>query len=409
MSEPASIPHSPVDEASVVGRVTRYSSLRGVERALLPSVRRRVRLPTTRLGSSILARLQSLLELARSGTGAHDDEARAAACELDRVDETLDEFATALTTMIDETPIAQLRSTLPPLLDRSRNEVASLLDLRLESFVPSGDGEPPAKIDFLVTLLSRQRVGELSTLGCDPCRVTAGVSRLCAEADADADYHAPEFSRLFRDARIELLGVDDLDPIIRRMRQVKGRLGPSLFDRDVLRAIVCYNIAAENRFRELFQLEHRRDAAIERTLHALSQLDGAALRLEPTPAAPDVEDTPHAPGLRALEEALRERLSTREPRPQDKDEDCSSADEQSDGASDVLTRAAVLVGLAQRELPSLTERLRELDIDVSAVETDWVRELDAALQAAIRALSKSGRPDQAAQLARTRMRYLSSH
>lgn len=418
MSESESTPHHAVDEAAVVARITRYSSLRGVERALLPSVRRRVRLPTTHLGSAILTRLQALLELTRSAEAADPDAMQRSERELARVDEILAEFTSALATMVDDTPIAQLRSTLPPLLERARGEVGALLDLCLESFVPGRDDEPPFKIDYLVTLLSRQRVGDVSTLGTDPCAVTPGVTRLCAANDTDPDFRAPELARLFRDARIELLGADDLDEIIRRMRHVKGRLGPSLFDCDVLRAIVCYNIAAENRFRELFQLEHRRDAAIERTLHALAQLDGATPYAMAGADAQPTEAIATTPGLRALEEALRvhpmpeapdgfdgtDAAPTRRPRLESRSHPRPTGD-----PDDVLTRAAVLVGLAQRELPSLTARLRELDIDVSQVETDWVRELDKALQAAIRALSKSGRPDEAARLARTRMRYLSGH
>ena len=408
-----------LDEAAVIARVTRYSNLRGVERALLPSVRRRIRLPTTHLGSAILVRLQRLLEQLRR----RDERDRVvlvrAARELEQLDEALADFAAALTRMVDEMPIAQLRATLQTMLDRSRGEVAALLDLCLETFVPVDDGEPPHKVDYLVTLLARQRVGEVAVLRCDPCAVTPGVAARCAAEDASPDLRAAEFARLFRDAQIELLGADDLEEIVQRMRKLKGRLGACWFDRDVLRAIVGYNVAAENRFRELYELEHRRDAAIERTLRALSELDLATPGRERPSASPADAD---APGMRALEEALRDRLATRAPEGSllrrlaesidldglEADESAASGDGGAD-PTDVLTRAAVLVGLALRDLPSLTARLRELDVDVSSMETRWVRELDDALRAAIEALAKSGRAERAARLARTRMRYLSSH
>lgn len=421
MVEPERIALPGVDEASLVARVTRYSSLRGVERALLPSVRRRVRLPTTHLGADLLARLQSLLDHARAGHSASPESRECVRQELARVDEALSSFAAALSRMIDETPITQLRATLPLLVERSRSEVGALLDLCLESFVPGVGGEPPSRIDYLVTLLARQRLGDLSTLWCDPCNVTAGVRRRCEAQDRTPDDRAPRLARRLRDARIDLLAADDLDDVVGRTRDLKAELGACLFDRDVLRAMVSYNIAAENRFRELFELEHRRDAAIERTLRALSELDMAT----PGPAAGHAglgESSPSSPGVRALEEALRDRLVG-----QDHDADVARrlasciellpfdvrdgerAARARDELGDALTRAAVVVGLALRDLPSLTERLRELDIDVSRMKTNWVRELDVALQAAIGALAKSGRPEQAARLAHTRMRYLSSH
>lgn len=411
-----------LDEATIVARVTRYSSLRGVERALLPSVRRRVRLPTTHLGTDLLARLQGLLDRARiGGLGARrvDDRTRD---ELARIDESLYAFANALSRMIDETPIAQLRATLPMLVDRSRGEVASLLDLCLETFVPGGGGDAFAKVDYLVTLLSRQRSGDFASLHCDPCTVTPGIIRRCAAADERADEHAAEIARAFRDARIELLAVDDLDEVVQRMRTVKAELDAAWFDRDVLRAIVHYNIAADNRFRELFELEHRRDAAIERTLRALSELDMATPAARDAAGSIDATAAQPSPGVRALEEALRDRLDGRVDQADvarrlaaciellsSDAPDGGATGVERDALGDALLRAAVVVGLALRDLPSLTSRLREVDIDVTRMKTDWVRELDEALQTAIAALAKSGRPDQAARLARTRMRYLSSH
>jgi len=382
------VAYAGVDEAAVVARVTRYSSLRGVERALLPSVRSRVQLPTTALGADLLGRLQSLLEHVRHADTASPEARARAGEELVRIDEALSSFSAALTARIEETPIAQLRATLPGIVDRWRGEVASLLDLCLESFVPRTDGPAPCRIDFLVTLLARQRVGDVSTLRCDPCTVSPGLRRRCTD-DAD-DERAAALARRFREARIELLSTDAVDGVVEGMRAVKSELGGCLFDKDVLRELVSYNIAADNRFRELFELEQSRDAAIERTLRALAALDLAA----PGGAGgPDACGPDSLPGVRALEDALAARPGGLG----------------RDDLADALTRAAVLVGLALRDLPSLIERLRALDVDVSRMKTDWVGELDGALQTAITALAKSGRNEQAARLARTRMRYLSIH
>lgn len=415
-------PAADLDESSVVARVTRYSNLRGVERALLPSVRSRVRLPTTHLGADLLGRLQSLLESARRTDGDDPDAARRARHDLALVDRTLDAFSRALVDLIGETSVGQLRSTLPPLLERSRGEVVALLDLCLDHFVPPDDGAVLHKIDYMITLLSRQRIGRVSTLQCDPCSVSPGVRRRCALAGRSADEGADRFARQFRDARIELLAIDELDGIIERMRKFKTRLGLALFDPDVLRAVVSYNIAADNRFRELFDLEHTRGVAVERSLRALAELDKAIPDLPCETRCDDVLDALPSPGMRALEEALRDRLAGR---PHDEDLarrlaasiQAATADAAGGTTSlpsegdldDALARAAALVGLALRDLPSLTARLRELEIDFTRVETDWIRELDEALQAAITALALSGRTERAARLSRTRMRYLSSH
>lgn len=410
------------DETSVVARVARYSSLRGVERALLPSVRSRVRLPTTRIGADLLIRLQSLVEATRSSGIGSSDPAGRARREFALVDEALDGFAAALVGLIDETPIAQLRSTLPPLLERSRGEVVALLDLCLDSFVATDDGPPPYKIDYLITLLSRQKLGRVSMLRCDPCGVSPAVEARCAVQAKRADDRTEQSSRLFRDAQIELLSAEELDGIVKRMRDVKSRLGATLFDTDVLRAVVSYNIAVDNRFRELSDLEHTKDVAIERSLRALTELDKVTPDSARAEFSGDASRVLSSPGMRALEEALRDRLGGC---PHDDDlahrlaASIDAATLDAPGAAptpqiegdlgDTLSRAAAVVGLALRDLPSLTARLRELDIDVSRVKTDWIRELDEALQAAITALAKSGRGERAAHLSRTRMRYLSSH
>lgn len=411
-----------LDETSVVARVARYSSLRGVERALLPSVRSRVRLPTTRIGADLLVRLQALVETSRGGQPGGGDPAGHARREFARVDEALDAFAAALVELIDETPIAQLRSTLPPLLERSRGEIVALLDLCLDSSTATSDATPPFKIDYLITLLSQQKIGRVSMLRSDPCSVSPGVRARCALQTRRADDGTEQSSRLFRDAQIELLSAEELDGIVGRMRDVKARLGATFFDTDVLRAVVSYNIAADNRFRELFDLEHTKDAAIERSLRALTELDNAIPDPARTASGDDASSALSSPGMRALEEALRDRLAGR---PHDEDlarrlaASIEAATLDAAGATpapqiegdlgDTLSRAAAVVGLALRDLPSLTARLRELDIDVSRVKTSWIRELDEALQAAITALAKSGRAERAAHLSRTRMRYLSSH
>ncbi len=405
-----------LDEADVVMRVTRYSNLRCVERALRPSVRQRHLLPTNNLGSDILQRLQKLLEQVRSPDFHSDGDIDAGTFDLEGIDRALERFSDQLRDMIESTPLMQLRSTLPSLASRFRAELVALLDFCLEECGAIQSQSPPFVVDFLITLLSRQSVNGVMALRRDPMSVSPGVLHLCKERGKNSDPRALALASMFRQARIELLELDNLDEIIERMREVKGELGLHLFHPDVLRAVVAYNIAAENRFRELIELEHAKDQVLERTLEALSRLDSAVA--EPTDASTD--SALASAGVRALEEALRERLTGLRPEADAagwvaQNIDLGSLDQGQVEALlnprnelwNTLTRAAVVVGLALRDLPALSERLHELDIDTRRMETDWVHELDQALQSAIDTLGNTGQSERAGQLARTRMKFLS--
>ena len=76
-----------------------------------------------------------------------------------------------------------------------------------------------------------------------------------------------------------------------------------------------YNIAAENRFRELFELEHSRDEAVARSLRALAELDKAIPDLPCETLREDVLHALPSPGMRALEEALQHHSEPRPRRP----------------------------------------------------------------------------------------------
>jgi hypothetical protein len=406
-----------IEEASVVARVTRYSSLRGVERALLPSVRRRKLLPTTLVGTEVLGRLQALLVRVRADAFEHEDEIEDAENALAEIDDGLERYTQQLLDLIYETSIEKLRATLPAVVDVSSNEVADLLDLCLVHAPGVLTGDSRNRIDLLVTLLSRQRIRGVAILQCDPSKVTPGVARRCGARDAVADYHGFDYARIFRDATMELLGLNDVSEILERMRGIKAELGSHFFDRDVLRAMVTFNVAVENRTRELYALEHQQDAAVERTLRALTELDDEAPEVATTAR---LRGALGSPGMRALEEAIRARLTGNDhtadvARRLAENIDLSRLDEPdvkalihpADDLTSTLTRAAVVVGLTLRDLPSLTARLHELDIDVSHMKTDWVKELDRALQTAIQTLTLAGRSGQAMRLSRTRMRFLS--
>jgi hypothetical protein len=156
-------------------------------------------------------------------------------------------------------PLSQLRATLPDVLERSRSEVVALLDLCLSAISEQPCGTPPHCIDYLITLLSRHAPQGVSVLRCDPSRVSPDLQARCQMQSSAPCPDCEAAIQSFREASIEIRELDNLDPIVARVRELKARLGDCLFEADVLRALVAYNIAATNRFRELFEIAQAGD------------------------------------------------------------------------------------------------------------------------------------------------------
>ncbi len=379
-------------EVEIVSRIVRYSSMRSVERALMPSVRRRRSLPTRLTGSDLFERLQKLQEQVHPSDGADSPALGGIALELQEIDRGLARFHDQLVELIDGTPIMQLRSTMPAMMARGRRDVISLLDLCLDAYDAGCEARKPFLVDYLITLLSRRTVQGVSTLVSDPCLASPGVVQRCEAGERKGDFRALEMAQHFRDAAIEILDLDDMSGIISRMRKVKIAMRETLYHRDVLRAVVTYNIAAENRFRDLFELERDQDLALSQTLEALHKLGLAEqLRLpvppEPSGSSNELLGAPAGEAWRALE-------------------DVDDEDQPRQQAWSTLERAAAVVGSTYRDAPSLEERLRRSIVTGEERDAIWMQELDDALSLAIRTLSQAGRSKEAQQLTRTRMKYL---
>ena len=321
MAEVVRLGQARVDEKAVVRLINRYSSLRAAERALRPSVRDRRSLPTAALGRDLVATLQSHLEQVRALGAREDEEPSCVEEEVEQVwtslrviEAELADFVVKLGAIIKSTPIAQLRSTLPAVAAQYRAEAKALLDICLE--VTDFETEPPFLVDYLITVLSSATTGGHRAIRYDPAQISPGVVSRCAEYEASFSTEGAEraslTSRALRNATMEVLVIDELEGMVGPMRELKRELGESFFDRDVLRSIVHYNVSVGNRFHTLFELEREQDVAAERTIAALEALDEVATGdaevyvgyLEPPFASL---------GLRALEDALRLRLSGREP------------------------------------------------------------------------------------------------
>ncbi|MCG8589966.1 MAG: hypothetical protein MJE66_11815 [Proteobacteria bacterium] len=337
------------------------------------------------------------------------------------IDATLAQFSADLIECLDQIPLAQLRATLPTVAEYHREEVLALLDLCLEG--PTGDGSFDhhprlAVVDYLVTLLATRETRDLRVLRCDPCRVTPLVAQWCeARQLLASDPEMTEIEQALRAAVAEIAEVSNVEPVVRRMRALKLQLGARLFVPTILRAVVDYNVAVGNRGQELMDQTRHEDAVMERASRALEAIQRQHTR---TPdAARRIRSVFESPGVAALEDAISTRLQGAEPEPGLaakvaatvdvsglEDEELRAFTETPEEGASMLVRAAIVVGLALRDLPALQDKLHRLEIDVDALSEAWVHELNSALGGAVRTLAAAGNQREAEQLARTQARFL---
>lgn len=265
---------SPPSEKDVVGRINRYSSLRSVERAISPSVRRRLPLADAGRRQGVLVRLQRLLDgvFAR---GAAPVEAAIDVAGLREVDVELDAFAGQLASTLRRTPLAQFRATLPSVVSSHRGDAVALLDFWLEQMSPGDD--PLHLVDYLITLLSTDEVDGQITVVHDPVTVSAGVERAVrglqgAWAPPD-EKRAHDAASTLRASSVEVLHAVDLEPMVVDMRALKASAADVYFHRELLRSAVQYNATVKNRLAALLEIDRAQDASVVRTLEALRALD----------------------------------------------------------------------------------------------------------------------------------------
>ena len=261
-------------EKDVVGRINRYSSLRSVERALSPSVRRRLPLAGAGRRQGVLLRLQRLLDGALS-RGATPIEPAVDVESLRSVDAELDGLSDRLAGTLRSTPLAQFRATLPGVVTRHRTDAVALLDFWLDARRP--DADSLHLIDYLITLLATDEVDGQITVVADPSTVSSGVERACRDlqgsrSDPDAK-RASEAASMLRASSVTVLDEDDLESTIVAMRSLKLGAADVYFDPDLLRSAVQYNATVKSRFAALLDADRARDAAVMRTLEALRALD----------------------------------------------------------------------------------------------------------------------------------------
>lgn len=269
----------PPSEKAVVGRINRYSALRSVERALSPSIRRRVPLRAAARRQGVLLRLQSLLDSAFA-RGPGPTEPAVDRERLDSVDRELDDLASHLVTTLRHTPLAQFRATLPGVVAAHRSDAVALLDFWIDEMRPSEDSLH--LVDYLITLLATDEIDGRTTVVVDPATVTAGVARACdafSQSTPDSK-RAQEVASTLRASSIMVLDEEDLEATVVSMRELKLRAADVYFHPELLRSAVQYNATVKSRFKALIELDRARDTAVARTLDALRALDGPIVEPE---------------------------------------------------------------------------------------------------------------------------------
>jgi hypothetical protein len=256
-------------EREVIARINRYSKLRAAERAIEPSVRVRRDLPTAILGRDLLVDLRKASQIAREG-GA-DPIRQTLIAMVEEIDETLVGFALQLKRIINQTPMIQLRASLPAIAEQFRVEAVALLEVCLEA--DDIDDCPMLLVDFLITLLSTSQGAGIKAVSSDPCIASQTVERFSNEWLNHTSEENELLAAEFRNAAVEVLNLEDLERLVKKMREKKRPLRYKYFHPEILRSIVAYNLAVANRFKIVINQSRERDRALEEALGNLRALD----------------------------------------------------------------------------------------------------------------------------------------
>jgi len=289
------------------------------------------------------------------------------------LEEKLASFERALRRAAGVVSVAQLRATVPTQLRQDHHGVLALLDLLLGA-APEGEEGASAfipSIDYLLTVLCKSGGAAASGHPRDPVTLTPRVQSLCERATEDYDERLPSMeAEFFTAADAVAAGACQADALLRSLACQKAELGSRYFTPSVLRAIVTYNIAMEERIEE-----EGRDTQPER--HANEPEDPKRPR--------SVFETQ---GLRAIAKALRRRDVGGESGPSAIDQLAWSLDlgalsarehealmADSVGHAKDLEGTTVLIGLLRASAP----KLASAGIAAEDRMESWTRELDTAV------------------------------
>jgi hypothetical protein len=390
-------------------RSSRFASLRGAQRALAELAHPAELEQMIEQGRKILLELQTLsIRATEASVGARSPEQEAAgATALEGVDRLLDDLSSRTHEILDQKPIAQLRTNLRERSADQPDEIRGLIDVVLE-----GDVERDKNLrflEFLVTLLSSEERDTGRAVVREPSEVAPQVGAF-AERQFDAD--DPECvsaEQAISSATQKLFGTEAIGSTRDYIREYKKELGLRILHPRVLSAAVRYNVAMSNRVTGLVEGSRTIDrladdllaspAAEEAPVPTSSLFDStgfsrivAALQmrlLDETSTDVVATDIASSFRLEGLEPAAVEAFETR-------GEDHAA----------FLIRSAVTLGLIIRHESQTGSVLSDLGIDPALLARDWLHELAREMTATARKLMAEARYAEASRLSEMKVKHL---
>jgi hypothetical protein len=390
-------------------RSSRFASLRGAQRALVDLAHPAELEQMIEQGRKILLELQTLsIRVTEASAGARSPEQEtAASAALEAVDRLLDDLSGRTHEILDQKPIAQLRTNLRERAEDQPDEIRGLIDVVLE-----GDVERDKNLrflEFLVTLLSSEERDSGRAVVREPSEVAPQISAFAAGRFDTDDPECLAAEQSISNATQKLFGTEAIGSTRDHIREYKKELGLRILHPRVLSAAVRYNVAMSNRVTGL--LEGSR--TIDRLADDL--LEAPATEEAPAPSSSLFDSTGFSRIVAALQMRLLDETSTDvvatdvastfrleglEPAA------VEAFETRSDDHAAFLTRTAVTLGLIIRYEPQTGSVLRDLEIDPAVLATDWLHELAREMTATARKLMAEARYAEASRLSEMKVKHL---
>jgi len=206
----------------VKARIQRFARLRSTHRVLAPSVMRLQADGDFTLGRTIREALSRLSKQTDELDELSDGDQFLFSSALENVDRELEEAAEHLLGCADEVGPAQLRSTLPRIMEQHAGEVLALLELMIEH--REGIETRLPTVEYLITLLSTSERGGRRSIGRDPVTLSPMLEQLAIDLMSEG---APDTSgfelELFQASALES-GDESMADVAVRMRGMKLEL-----------------------------------------------------------------------------------------------------------------------------------------------------------------------------------------
>jgi hypothetical protein len=390
-------------------RSSRFASLRAAQRALAELAHPAELEQMIERGRKILIELQALsIRATEASTGPRSAEQETAdATALEGVDRLLDDLSARTHEILDQKPIAQLRTNLRERSEDHPDEIRGLIDVIIE-----GDVERDKNLrflEFLITLLSSEERDTGRAVVREPSEVAPQIGAFAEQRFDVDDPECAAAEAAISSATQKLFDAHTIGSTRDHIREYKKELGLRILHPRVLSATVRYNIAMSNRVAGLVEGSRTIDrladdllvppATAEAPVPSSSLFDSTgfsrivaslqARLLDEASADVVVTSVASSFELEGLEPAAVEAFETR-------GEDHAA----------FLIRAAVTLGLIIRHESRTDPVLRDLGIAPALLATDWLHELAREMTATARKLMAEAKYAEASRLSEMKVKHL---